>query len=125
MLKRFFVYILLISFAARPAYFVGTVAYYETHINEIIEKYCVNTDKPELQCNGQCHLAKQLNATTDTSNSSDAVIEISTAFFPVFFQDVSTTEFVNIEDVYNTSKFSYQFTYRFLLCTEVLKPPIA
>jgi len=27
---------------------------------EITELYCINKNKPEMQCNGQCHLAKQM-----------------------------------------------------------------
>ncbi len=28
----------------------------------ITEKYCVNKDKPAMQCNGRCYLAKQLRS---------------------------------------------------------------
>ncbi len=51
--------------------FVGNVLYYQLNIDYIIETYCVNKEKPELQCNGKCHLAKQLSVTktTDYSNS--------------------------------------------------------
>lgn len=43
MIKRFFVFILLMALSIRPAYFVGMVVYYETHLNEIVEKYCIST----------------------------------------------------------------------------------
>jgi hypothetical protein len=39
---------------------LGYVAYFELNIDYIIETYCVNKEKPQLQCNGKCHLAKQL-----------------------------------------------------------------
>ncbi|WP_010135382.1 hypothetical protein [Ochrovirga pacifica] len=124
MLKRIFVYILFIALAARPAYFVGTVAYYETHVKEIIEKYCVNTDKPQLQCNGQCHLAKQLNPVNEKADTSKAIVELATAFFPVYFQTITPTEIPVAQDVFATFNYSYQFTYQFLLCSKVLKPPM-
>lgn len=33
---------------------------YILNSTEITELFCVNKEKPELQCNGKCHLAKQL-----------------------------------------------------------------
>jgi hypothetical protein len=30
-------------------------------LNYITNTFCVNQDKPELKCNGKCHLIKQLN----------------------------------------------------------------
>ena len=60
--------------------------YYQLNIDYIIETYCVNKDKPELKCNGKCHLAKQLqvvNSKQDKSNSkTDLLFE---AFYPVYF----------------------------------------
>ena len=32
----------------------------------IIEQFCINKSKPELQCNGKCHLTKELQETEDT-----------------------------------------------------------
>lgn len=37
---------------------VGYVADLERYATEL----CENTDKPELKCNGKCHLAKEMNA---------------------------------------------------------------
>ncbi|MCB0402744.1 MAG: hypothetical protein KDD41_11710, partial [Flavobacteriales bacterium] len=31
----------------------------------IAEAFCVNKEKPQLQCNGKCHLAKQLEQVTE------------------------------------------------------------
>ena len=43
-----------------------------THEKEIIEKKCINKDKPEMECNGRCHLKKELKAVSVNieSNSS-------------------------------------------------------
>jgi hypothetical protein len=38
----------------------GAVAYYRINRDYIAENLCVNRDKPMLNCNGQCYLAKQL-----------------------------------------------------------------
>lgn len=33
---------------------------YQIDIEAITEQFCINKDKPELKCNGKCHLAKQI-----------------------------------------------------------------
>lgn len=38
------------------------VAHYEWNKKYITAKYCENKAKPKLQCNGSCHLRKQLKA---------------------------------------------------------------
>lgn len=39
---------------------IGIFAEYVMDIETFTELYCENTDKPELECNGKCHLADQL-----------------------------------------------------------------
>ena len=41
--------------------------------NFIIENLCINRDKPELECNGKCHLQKQLKSVDDEKNEKDAI----------------------------------------------------
>jgi len=36
----------------------------------ITEKFCENKTKPELQCNGKCHLAKQMQKITQQESPS-------------------------------------------------------
>jgi hypothetical protein len=33
---------------------------YRVNMNFIIENFCENTDKPEIHCDGKCHLNKQI-----------------------------------------------------------------
>ncbi|MCB9226052.1 MAG: hypothetical protein R2836_07695 [Chitinophagales bacterium] len=46
------------------ANFYNVVVYiiYNANKSYITEVFCVNKDKPELKCNGKCHLAKSLAA---------------------------------------------------------------
>lgn len=45
----------------------------------IIEKFCENTDKPELKCNGKCHLSKQIKEDTEKKSETPATInEVTT-----------------------------------------------
>ena len=50
---------------------MGQYSYYQLNIDYIIETYCVNKDKPVLQCNGKCHLSKQLDLAYAASNHFD------------------------------------------------------
>ena len=52
----------------------------------IIAKYCVNKDKPEMHCNGKCHLMKQL-AIDAPKKESAKTIRLIEAFYPVYFQE--------------------------------------
>jgi len=46
-----------------------TVSYFVNQA-EIIELFCINKEKPQLQCDGKCHLATQLaEVETDTEES--------------------------------------------------------
>nr|WP_321223196.1 hypothetical protein [uncultured Psychroserpens sp.] len=69
-------------------YFVGQVLYYQLNLDYIIETYCVNKEKPELQCNGKCHLAKQLQVTQTKiyNNEESAINVIVDAFYPLYLQ---------------------------------------
>ena len=123
MFQKFILILLLTTLSIRPAYFVGNVVYYETHLSEIIEKYCVNKDKPELQCNGQCHLAKEINA-VDTSKDGKAVVNVSAAFFPVYFQAIEKINLSIFPPKEITTYFDYDFTYTYLLSHKINKPPM-
>ncbi len=45
---------------------------YEVNTSYIIENFCVNTDSPELNCNGKCHLAKQIQADSEQKSETPA-----------------------------------------------------
>lgn len=124
MFKKFIVIFLLTVFSVRPAYFAGYLMYYETHLSEIIEKYCVNKDKPELQCNGKCHLAKELSVLSENTDNQDATSVSVIAFFPVYFHEITEAykplNFIEILDSYK----DYTCTYKYLLSARVDKPPI-
>ena len=94
--------------------------YYQLNIDYIIETYCVNKDKPQLQCNGKCHLSKQLQITNNDALDADLVFNVVyEAFYPVFFQNYQQfqlkyqTVIIKKLNVRYTSNFedSYSFNY--------------
>ena len=125
MQKKHFIYVLLLALSIRPAYFLGVVAYYETHLNEIVEKYCVNKSTPELHCNGKCHLAKQFSAEQNQETDAQTYLsEVCLAFIPLFFQemkqiDLNTTDFCQKEN-----NFFLTNQYAYLGIHYIHKPPI-
>jgi hypothetical protein len=50
----------------------GAVAYYRINRDYIAENLCVNRDKPMLNCNGQCYLAKKLKAAEEKEQKSNS-----------------------------------------------------
>lgn len=43
---------------------------YVTNYDYIVENFCINKDKPELKCNGQCYLMKQLAEQSDEDQTN-------------------------------------------------------
>jgi len=48
---------------------------YSFNKTEIIEKFCENKDKPALQCEGKCHLKKQLTKKAEEDGDKDENIK--------------------------------------------------
>lgn len=61
--------------------------YVEYVINQdyIAEFLCINKDKPELQCNGKCHLVKQLENQEQNKTNS---LKISLENYPIGFVNI-------------------------------------
>lgn len=81
-MKKIAVIVLLISFSLRPAYHLGYLVYFELNLDYIVQKYCVNKDKPMLHCNGKCHLKKQMSLGTEDHSAI-----LTQVFIPTYFQD--------------------------------------
>lgn len=100
------------------------MAYFELNLNKIVEKYCVNKDKPKLKCNGKCHLSKRLltiNTTKDQNHKKAIHQSLTEAFIPVFFQEYPLEDFLRIMEVYRP-KFHY-FNRDYILFLSNHSPP--
>lgn len=118
-MKIYLSYILFLALAIRPLYNVGYVAYYELNIDYIIDTYCINKEKPQLQCNGKCHLMSQLSANTSTDSYLTTLFE---AFFPVYFQEYKPIIFNKNNFVSTLNNWNYYNTFN-SIHSEVLNPP--
>ncbi|MDY8137443.1 hypothetical protein [Aquimarina sp. 2201CG5-10] len=90
-MRILFSILLFTAFALRPAMEISTIMYYQLNIDYIVEKYCVNKERPSLNCNGKCYLMSQMKGQTQSSDDSDKTIVITEAFVPLFFQDQDIT----------------------------------
>ena len=87
-MKKILSFILLLSIITRPAIHIGTIAYYQFNLNEIVDKYCVNKDKPARQCDGKCYLSQQLGL-TDSASEDGVLPNFNESFVPLFYVDNS------------------------------------
>lgn len=67
--------------------------------DEITALYCINKEKPELECNGKCELGKRLSdAQTQNKNQADITLEELTMVFTLdVLQENTLTETALLE----------------------------
>lgn len=102
---------------------VGHVLYYQLNIDYIIETYCINKEKPELQCNGKCFLSKQLENTNDTQNEKTTNIAIIEAFFPLYFEVSKPIQIKNKVLLFKEDNWKVSSLYTSLSVSVLVPPP--
>lgn len=82
---------------------------YVINYDYIVNVLCENKSKPELKCNGKCHLAKELAKASESNskNSSDKKITFEQTEI-VFFQEIQPIE---IRQIYFFDKTSIGNNY--------------
>lgn len=67
----------------------GYFAYFNLNQSSIIENHCVNKSKPELKCDGKCHLRQQIAIIDDITEPIEKSGKLPITYFqfelPVFF----------------------------------------
>lgn len=122
-MKPYLAYILFFALALRPAYNIGYVAYFQLNLDYIIETYCVNKEKPELQCNGKCHLVNQLTAKPiDDTDSTSFLGSIFEAFVPVYFHKNRIHFCLEQPMTLVENNWNYNHTFSTLF-KEIINPP--
>ena len=68
---------------------VFPVLEYVVNYDYIVSELCENKANPELQCNGKCHLAKELAKASydDSTNSSEKKV-VAQQYEVVYFQEI-------------------------------------
>jgi len=101
---------------------VEYVVLYDYIKNEL----CVNKDMPELECNGKCHLKKELAKASNTSeNGKDSKhfsVETSIVFYQEIDENFSFKPLFCLHKSQITS--NYNLCYSHLETNSVFRPPI-
>ena len=98
--------------------------HYELNKDYIVANYCINTEKPELACEGQCHLDKILDIVNNDSKNEEPANTVNLNFITTeFFFTISSHDFQQITTP-NTLCGYYSNNYSFISSSTIEKPPI-
>ncbi len=116
-MRIIFSIVLFTTFAIRPVMELSTVLYYQLNIDTIVEKYCVNKERPRLNCNGKCYLMSQMKAKKQPSTENSDTIIITEAFIPLFFQENN----FRLKDIFTTFDITHNWKSYHLQPLEISK----
>ncbi|MFD2910067.1 hypothetical protein ACFSX9_15140 [Flavobacterium ardleyense] len=122
-MKRLIVIVALMLFL-KPIY---PVLEYILQYDYIATELCKNTNKPELECNGKCHLVAELakTAADEKPMKSDKKNNLKQITQVLFFQDI---EALSVRQIYyhNTTSFGYNYANLYFHTADcsVFRPPI-
>lgn len=97
------------------------IAFYDYFKNEL----CINRDKPQLECNGKCHLDKEMSKASDTdrpiSDKKDYRVQVETTLlFCLSIEGYDLFRHINFQSIVNLL---YLNLYRFNTIDEMFHPP--
>ncbi|MGB5666150.1 MAG: hypothetical protein WBM53_04820 [Maribacter sp.] len=94
----------------------GTIGYYAIFTEDFIENYCVNKERPELNCDGKCELSKMLMKETsddappinlDLLKTENILFLASSVSFDLNYQSeirITNPQYINLYDFSFTQK---------------------
>lgn len=99
---------------------VEYVVLYDYIKNEL----CVNKDKPDLGCNGKCHLKKELAHASDTKTEKNKVNFASAELQVMYYQALDAVQavFFNPYRIKNDKAIANLYTYSFV--NLLFRPPV-
>lgn len=93
---------------------------YAVNYDYISKVLCINKDKPEVLCNGKCHLSKKLE---QQKEETPTPLQIHMEEYPIGFVNILSIDklaYILIEkDIYS----SYIKNYNFLFNKAIFHPP--
>lgn len=94
---------------------------YAINQDYIAEFLCINKEKPEMRCNGKCHLYKEVEKQQEETPVS---LEISFKEYPIGFVKILKFANINIGNLKYKSNFHYLKHYKYFYSETVFHPPI-
>ena len=123
-MKNALVYILLIATLLPTVSQWGTIAYYHANKDYIARVLCENRDKPELHCDGQCYLAKQLKARQDKQDKETTDRVQNSPILQLFCQANVPFQFASVAATFlSVGQPAYQFPSYIAPLTGLFRPP--
>lgn len=80
-MKRIIAIAFLLNLSVVSVYNLWQWSLFLINQEKITTELCENKDKPELECHGKCHLAKQLEKESETNTTSTSYKKISVVLF--------------------------------------------
>ena len=84
-MKKIFAYMMIVLITATSLQQLSILSMYWLTKDYITEKFCVNKDKPELQCNGKCHMKDMVAENTEKESKTMSHVE---NILPVFYTEL-------------------------------------
>ncbi|WP_247041056.1 hypothetical protein [Allomuricauda sp. F6463D] len=84
---------------------------------------CINSDKPELECNGKCYLMKKLQYQKDHGDQQDSFPEINIYEFPIGLMVITYITSTIIFTMENKTFFGHTENYFYLYSFSDFHPP--
>ncbi len=100
---------------------VMPLANYLINQDYIAEFLCINKDKPELECNGKCYLAKQLKEASAEKEKN--VPAIAMEDYPIGIMTLILFEAPHTSETITSENFQYNNNYKFSYLNLVFHPP--
>lgn len=102
---------------------IAPLANYVINKDFIAEVLCVNQDKPEMQCEGKCHLKKELKKATNSEKEKGipTAAKIKVEDYPIGF-----IQFTSLESFTKSSNLSLLLNTGFILAgfaNNLFQPP--
>lgn len=120
-MKKVAATILLILIIAQSFYSATIYIWYQVNREYITQAFCVNKNRPQLKCNGQCYLAKQLQEAEERNPPQQLKewLEIN-AFEPV--EPITPPTVIRQQHSYGMMP---EFSYSHLHPTGIFHPPLS
>lgn len=100
-----------------------TYTYYKLDPLGFIERLCVNIDKPELQCNGKCHLNKISKSQNNEQKTPETLIDFKDIL--LYASSYTRFEFLNQSIIKKELLEHPQNLYSFCSTYDYFHPPKA
>jgi len=98
-----------------------TYLYYELDPIGFIEVLCENQDKPELQCNGKCHLKKVAESQDENRKTSESITNFKELI--LYTGTTLVYEFGTNMDEKKQNPIDYKNLYSFIETNDCFHPP--